>query len=418
MKQKALLLLGTVLLTMACLGTPQPTALPIINSAATPESVPSATPQATALPEPLGKLKIAYILDGNVWLWDGGAPARQLTSEGDATQVKIADDGLVIAYQRRQSLWAINTDISSPRLLVNIPSFANPPHTLVEKSALLLGRFDFQPDTHWIYFSTAWPSRGYNVSSADLNRVDADNPIPQTLMSEGAGDFLFSPNGHLLSITKLSEIEMRDVKSWHRVTSLGLQTTPKVADVIQVCWASDSKGFYVFLMRTNMDEMHEYYFVSSDGSGASRLAWGYGSRERISQPYLSPDGTKVAHVVQNGTTYELQVLNLSTKENKLITSYSGAPLLVPVGWTPDSKLVIFYNSHPLFLQIAGIGYPPTQLTESVTPNSLRWISADRFIFFREGNLLIGQINNPETILIASGFSNQADTKEYDFVVSP
>jgi hypothetical protein len=70
------------------------------------------------------------------------------------------------------------------------------------------------------------------------------------------------------------------------------------------------------------------------------------------------------------------------------------------------------------LLTAGIGIPPSPLTEAITPYSLRWVSADRFVFFREGNLLIGQINNPETILIASGFSNQASTQYFDFIVSP
>jgi hypothetical protein len=66
------------------------------------------------------------------------------------------------------------------------------------------------------------------------------------------------------------------------------------------------------------------------------------------------------------------------------------------------------------LLTAGIGIPPSPLTEAISPYSLRWIDAEHFIFFREGNLLIGQINNPETILIVSGFSNQADTNNYDF----
>ena len=83
-------------------------------------------------------------------------------------------------------------------------------------------------------------------------------------------------------------------------------------------------------------------------------------------------------------------------------------------WSPDSKRIVFSNAPPSPLMAAGIGIPPTSLTESVTPFSLRWISEDRFIYFREGELLIGQLDNTGTILIANGFSNEVDTKIYDF----
>lgn len=135
-------------------------------------------------------------------------------------------------------------------------------------------------------------------------------------------------------------------------------------------------------------------------------------------PIISPDGLKVAYVNLVDATFNLHVIEASTADT-IIASYEGAPLLVPWGWSPDSKLVTFSNAHPVLLLTAGIGIPPSPLTESVTPSSLRWVSADRFIFFREGKLLIGQINNPETISIASGFANdQSNTKHYDFTINP
>ena len=173
MKQNPRLLLFAVsiLLTLACLGAPQPTALPASNSAVTPEFIPSATPQATALPVPLGKLKIAYILDGNVWFWSEATSARQLTNDGDAISIKISSDGTMIAYSRSNkimemslpandlgdSLWIVNTDGSSPREIVNAKEYA--------ASLLLANRIDylfsnfytfaFLPNSSWIYFSTS-----------------------------------------------------------------------------------------------------------------------------------------------------------------------------------------------------------------------------------------------------------------------
>jgi hypothetical protein len=157
-----------------------------------------------------------------------------------------------------------------------------------------------------------------------------------------------------------------------------------------------------------------YLYVSADGKISAQLSnmqLDYGT------PIISPDGLKVAYTKLAGTTYELHVVEASNTDT-IIAAYDGAPMLIPWNWSPDSKLVTFSNAHPILLLTAGIGIPASPLTESVTPNSLRWISADHFIFFREGNLLIGQINNPETILIASGFSNQVDATYYDFSFNP
>lgn len=413
MKQKALLLLGTVLLTLACLGAPQPTSLPIINSAETPESVPSATPQATALPEPLGKLKIAYILNGNVWFWDGGAPAQQLTSEGDATQVTISDDGAVIAYQRGQSLWAVNVDGSSSRLLVDVVSYATP--ILPERGAgltLFLAQFEFQPKTHWVYFATAWGSNKPIIQSNDLHRVNTDVPTPQMLLDRDGGTITFSTDGNLLALASLTSIKIIHADGSGLVTALSYPIISTMVDYIpQVVWLSDGTGFYTAIPNDNGGKS-KYLFVSAAGTFSAQLAEYEGSILVI-----SPDGLKVAYVKRTANADELHVIEASNTDT-IIASYEGAPMLIPWSWSADSKRVVFSNAHPMLLLTAGIGIPPSPLTEAISPYSLRWIDAEHFIFFREGNLLIGQINNPETILIASGFSNQAEPKEYDFVVSP
>ena len=173
-------------------------------------------------------------------------------------------------------------------------------------------------------------------------------------------------------------------------------------------------GFYTVLP-DNSGINSKYFFVSRDGSISAQLA--DLESDLGTPPIISPNGLKVAYVKQTATADELHLVDASTADT-LIASYEGAPFLFLWNWSPDSQRVVFSNAHPILLLTAGIGIPASPLTESVTPFSLRWVSDDHFIFFREGNLLIGQINNPETILIASGFSNQADTSYYDFSISP
>jgi hypothetical protein len=415
MKRNPRLLLPilSILLTLACLGTPKPTGMPVSTPTVTSPSS-SAVPTSTALPAQLAGLKIAYILDGNIWFWDGGAPPHQLTSDGDAAQVKISDDGTVIAYQRGQSLWAINADGSSLRLLVDVISYATP--ILPERGAgltLFLVQFEFQPNTHWVYFTTAWGGEKLIIQSRDLHRVNADAPTLQMLLDRDGGTITFSTDGNLLALASLTSIKVIHADGSGLVTALSYPVIFTMVDYIpQVVWLSDGTGFYT-VIPNDIDRKSKYLFVSAEGNFSAQLAEYEGGLLVI-----SPDGLKVAYSNLTADIWELHIIEASTADT-IIASYKGAPLLVPWGWSPDSKLVTFSNAHPVLLLTAGIGIPPSPLTESVTPNSLRWVSADRFIFFREGNLLIGQINNPETISIASGFANdQSDTKHYDFTINP
>lgn len=74
--------------------------------------------------------QVAYIKDGNVYIWTEGESSVGLTNTGDAVDVRITDDGQVIAYTRRDSdndivyeLWAVNTSESTNvRLLVVKPN--------------------------------------------------------------------------------------------------------------------------------------------------------------------------------------------------------------------------------------------------------------------------------------------------------
>jgi hypothetical protein len=329
-------------------------------------------------------------------------------------QVKISDDGVVIVYQRGQSLWAINADGYSPRLLVDVVSYATP--ILPERGAgltLFLVQFEFQPNTHWVYFATAWGGEKPIIQSRDLHRVNADAPTLQMLLDRDGGTITFSTDGNLLALASLTSIKVIHADGSGLVTALSYPVISTMVDYIpQVVWLSDGTGFYT-VIPNDAGGKSKYLFVSAGGNFSAQLA----EYEGLMPPVISPDGLKVAYVDKVDTSFNLHVIEASNS-NTTITSYEGAPFLVPENWSADSKHVIFYNAHPILLLNAGIGIPPSPLTESVTPYSLRWVSADRFIFFREGELLIGQINNPETISIASGFSNQADTKEYDFVASP
>lgn len=414
MKQKSLLLLGvSLLITLACFGTSEPTNLP------GDPAIPSATGGAPSDPNlPVGSsaasqqgITVVYSLAGNLWLWGESASARQLTNDGDATQVKISEDGAVIAYQRGQTLWAINADGSSPRPLVDIVAYASP-ILPARGTDLQLDEFQFQPGTHTIYFTTAWNG----IRSNDLHRVDADAPNPQALLTDGGGDFTFSPNNNLLALVSPTDIKVINTDGSGLVTALSY---PLISNQIEyrpnVVWMNDSTALYTAMPSNGK---FRFLYIAATGSFSAQLSEFTAAPVEISAPLISPDGLKVAYVYQTATSFDLHMTEASNTDT-IIASYPGASHLDLLGWSPDSKRVVFSNSTPASLLTAGIGIPATPLAESISPASLRWIDAERFIFFRQGNLLIGQINNPETIIVASGFSNdQAGMRAYDFSISP
>jgi hypothetical protein len=101
--------------------SPVPTAVP---AAASPSPTPTAAP-ATASPSPTPKptvLRVAYSGGGHIMLWTEGKGSRSLGDARNVDDVRISDDGQVIAYIGRNSrgiyeIWAVNADGTNQHLL-------------------------------------------------------------------------------------------------------------------------------------------------------------------------------------------------------------------------------------------------------------------------------------------------------------
>ena len=444
MKQKPLLLLAlSLVLLQSCLGAPQVTEpAPNGQTAAPPiEALPSSTPQPTPLPSHLAQLRVAYILHGNVWVWDASTGARQLTNEGDAWGMKISSDGNVIAYQRYgvdsegnpsveegTSIWAINADGSNRRSVVRIVQYAKSLALAGQYSYTFTGIHDFafQPKSHWLYFNTVSDSGTFQELSNDLHKVNVDAPTPMPLIDNIGSEFKFSSDGQLISLASVSSIYVvnSDGKGLTSDTS-GNNLTPVISfDILydypndfrpHVVWLTNTTGLYALI---SAKDKFRFMYVSADGAINAQLAEFSAEWADTGQPLISPDGTKVAYVVKNNATYELHVIDAATIDT-VIASYENPPMFELYGWSPDSRRVVFFISDRLFPFAAGLGLPPAPLTESAAPDSLRWLDAERFLFFREGRLLVGQVGSTATYEIASGFDKFMDNINfYDFVLLP
>lgn len=408
MKQKLLLLLAiSMLILQACLSAPNATEIAVNGQTPAPESIPSPTPQPTAMPSYLSQLRVAYILNGNVWVWDSSTGARQLTNESFSWRPKISSDGQVVVYQQEITLYSVNIDGTNTRKIVDLAEFGRPTNII---------QFEFQINTHNLFFTK---NVSINDTEIELYSIEPESPINGALLAFDAGNFNFSPDGRLIALSTPTGIKIMDVDGVRSVIT-AFSYSPinqnSIADYLpQTVWMKDASGLYTVIPS---ETKSRFLYISSDGAIQAQLAEFASEGPDISQPVISPDGTKVAYVTKRDTTYELHIIDAATIDT-IIASYDNPPMFELYGWSPDSKRVTFSISDPLFVFAAGIGLPPALLTESAAPDSLRWVDADHFIFFREGRLLVGQVGSSQIFEIATGFDRQMQTTNfYDFVLLP
>lgn len=414
----------SILLTLACLGTTTGTDSPtdVTGMQTTIPQAPTAPVLATeAVPNQPSGLKVAFVLNGNIWFWSETTPARQLTRDGDAGEVRLSNDSKVIAYRRGQAIWAVNSDGSNPRLLADPPAFVTqilPP----APEPPLLGDFQFQPGTHIVYFNTRNRlDETYGIPANDLNRVDADTPEPQNLLTAGSGRITFSPNGQLIALARTDRINIFNVEGNSLLTALEFPAVNTYSDwsyMPQVVWLTDSTGFYTVIPASdpvgNPSQNSRFLYVSPTAAFSAQLAEFPAVPVRVSKPLIAPDGSKVAYVTHADSTLTLHVIDASTADTP-VAAHPDSGLIGLWAWSPDSNRFAYWVSDPANLQLTGLNQPSAMLLESSVPYSMRWVSADTFLYFRDGELRLGQVGNPMPAVIASGFTSyQADTRTYDF----
>lgn len=404
------------LFIIACGSAPQATEQPAsdnnlatqIQNADPTQSDPAPDPNQPAA-EPSG-LKVAFLLDGNIWFWSETTPARQLTTESDAGLLKLSDDGKVIAFTHGQGLWAINSDGTNPReLIADVTAFTGRP---------FLTQIDFKPYTHVVYFS----SRASVQSSVgeDLHRVDADSPSPQTLLQQG-GYFTFSPDGQLLALADVNRINILRTDSIALVSALDFVQVNTYSDWFyypQVVWLNDSTGFYTVIPASDPvakpGQKARFLYVAADGSFSAQLAEFVPADIRLSQPLIAPNGSKVAYATQKDTTLEVHVIDASTAD-VMVASHPDALDLRLWAWSPDSTRFVYWIANPALPLTAGINLASSPIVDSLTGYSLTWVDTNRFLYITtDGELRLGAVGNPNLFVLASGFAFGQDARYYDF----
>ena len=207
-----------LLLALAC---GEGTALPASPELATisetvPALEPTATPQESIATEEQDDeteqapvvatgLRIAYIREGNLWLWRGSS-AQQMTDIGDLSTVRFSTDGQMLAFQRGTDIWIARSDGTEARQLFS----------------------------------------GVN----ETNRL------------------WFAPNGTLLAVASNDHIDVVELSTGNVTTALTFPAIIE-GYIPEVVWTPDALGFKTVIPPQKEGGQAEFFFVFTTGTAAS-----------------------------------------------------------------------------------------------------------------------------------------------------
>ena len=365
-------------------------------------------------PEPAsGSLRVAYVRDGNLWLWAESIHPRQLTTSGDVSNPRLSTDGQVIAFQRSGGLWAVQTDGTGERMLVA------PEHLMKLTSpaeSVQISWFDFAPGTHWVYFSSYLTSLEGELGSpaSDLHRVHADSPEPEPLFARGQGGTpYFSPDGQWMAISQADGVVIShpDGSDAHLVfTFPPVSTYSEWTYLPEVVWMNTSSGFYIITpapaILENPNEPARWWYVPLEGK-AAQLAAFVTAPVWVSFPRLAPDGTRAIYVKNpRPNLFELHLIDASTADT-LLASYTGQ-VLGAGPWSPGSEHFTFWQDDHQNLFYAAPGQTPQPLNESGQTDFFAWLDGNTVLLNSGTELRLRRLPNASFLIDASVTIGQFD----------
>lgn len=393
--------------------------LPGTSSAPTTIPSPAPIPISTATEIfPLDNLRMAYIVDGNLYVQDGSNPPKKLSDSGKDWSPMFSDDGEKIVFYRgkaleyHNSIFSVNADGSQMQEIITTAWL----NTL--GAGTKAGHLAFVPNTHQIIFNTYLCPK-YDPSSdsdctvgiflADTDTGRLKEIVKPTLGGRlpSGGDalwirnFSISPDGKLLSIAHKGQIDIFDING--KVIHHSIMKYPPGMPFelyARVYWLSDSSGLIVAL------PAETEYVGPLFGGDPDYTIWRYTFDGNIAdQILLDPPPTWI-HMVESNDVLSVspnrEWIVYFAKDYKL---YKGnlldgsTELLLPYGWF----LPMQWNSDSTHFANSGSSVEPIWGSVDTPPGYIfrvfiGWIDAKRFIYVPNSaenqeniQLLIGEI---------------------------
>lgn len=354
---------------------PAPTNTTPPTSTITPSPAPSLTPSATmplptpTLPPSLSSLQIVFSDQTQLWIWQNGI--NQLIKKGEGfVQVKISDDGSLIAFNRNFELWVIDSDGSNERLLVSADDF----QSLEPKDpGVRLKDFDWVPGTHTLFFNTRLLYDFGLAYTDDLYQVNADTMQWELLRQQrDGGTFTFSPDGRRVVMVTPQKISVMNVDNSHyRIALEYIVAFPSEASYYaKPKWEPDSQSMLVYIPP---------------------------------EDHCCENPAHILRIFADGTPAEI-ISELSSKDDEFAFRI----------WAPGMN---HYAIAPLLENQYFLGTDGTDLEPLTEPTNFfvgfLWVDEEHFLYRGVADLMLGTIGAP-SILIADSNETGDYVQYWDF----
>jgi Tol biopolymer transport system component len=434
--------------------TPGPTNTP------TPTSVLCPYSGSKPLPQVSGNTQVAYISNGQVWVWDVKTQkANSLALPAWAQNPYPSANGRRIAFKRieghQYQIWMMDLGTGKMEELVNLsdaeilkqnpdtkdigfgfawfgdhiidfslaPSVVGigwPPyysisyvnvdakwsHTLTLSDHI--NDYRYAPDGNQVAILTAQALLLIDAPSGSIRYS-----IPLSLVDWNFQDMKYSPDGHYLVVFTADGIAIvNPADGTHKMIDLKYYNS--APPLPRVYWQPESQSFYTALTNPN-DTTHE---MNLEVSGqATFTVWKIGLEKAEATEIntftgiyftvlFSPDFNLVSFSIQNENRYSLNIAQLSTGNSLVVDANAGFDR-----WNPDSVHFLYskedYSTALFSLFLGGVCEPSKPFSFGSFENySTEWIDSSRAVImlyadttFKSWSLYLFDVNTGEKFLI-------------------
>ncbi|MCX6082967.1 MAG: hypothetical protein NTW32_25845 [Chloroflexi bacterium] len=375
------------------------TPVPVSSGETSPEEILAA--QAgflTEVPENVNlqpaNLKIVYEKTGNLWISNQNG-ISQLTLGGNDSRPQFSKDGNLVAFQRGKELWVANLSAGKERKLFG-------------ELGLTPLQFEFSDKNNNIVFTSGTMD---GTPRFDLNIVDAENGDSRNLLPAGSGGTFT----HDLTWETLTLVQPGMISSYVFDGSVK-QEIYKFQPVLnvdpgylpQIVWLENGYGFNAVVPAAS-GLAARFIFLGKTGGMTAQIAEFVPISLETSGYNISPDGSKIVYLKNLGDNFEMHVVDASTADQTYFSMPRGN--LGILGWSPDSKNIIYWLEDPRHLWITS-GKNNAPLVDVGSAENVMWLSNNSFLFSNESELRLLNLGHPSKLILTDITGN------YDAISQP
>lgn len=337
------------------------------------------------------KLIVVYRNSGTLWVSIEGV-SSQLTEGSDDSNPKISEDGKSVVFQRGNELWAV--DIAGKGV-----------RKIFSETGVAPLQVEFLPGKHTAFFTTMTLD---GRPCYDLNLADADVGSWQNLLPAGrGGEFTPGSGGNTLALVQPDRIsiynivagEARVVYQFPRLERAQGNFLPPIA------WLENGYGFKTIIPGAG-GQRSRLIFIAAVGGQPAQLAEFSAAPLAVSDSYISPDGSKVLYLKEDGENLEMHFIDLSTADKMVIKKTRGK--LGILGWSPDSSNMIFWLDQPQQIWLSN-GDASSVLNDGNLTENIIWLDPNSLLFISDGQLIFSVIGQRSQI-IATGVTGSFNAR--------